>query len=93
MKSVVIAGFAAISLLAAYGAGASEELAKKNGCLNCHAMDQKKVGPSVKDIAAKHKGKADVDALTAKLMSGKGHPKTKSSEDDVKKIIGWMTSL
>jgi cytochrome c len=91
MKSVVIAGFAAVSLLAAYGATASEQLAKSNGCMNCHAMDTKKVGPSVKDISAKLKGKADAqDAVAAKIGEGKGHPKTKASSDDLKKIIAWM---
>jgi len=34
---------------------ASEELAKKSGCMNCHDMSAKKVGPSFKDIAKKHK--------------------------------------
>ena len=33
---------------------ASEELAKKNNCLACHAIDKKLVGPSYKDIAAKY---------------------------------------
>jgi len=93
MKSVVIAGFAAVSLLAAYGASASEQLAKSNGCMNCHAMDAKKVGSSIKDISAKYKGKADAQqTLTAKISEGKGHPKTKASGDDLKAIVSWMTS-
>ena len=91
MKSVVIAGFAALSLMTAYGAAASEDLAKSNGCMNCHAMDAKKVGPSVKDISAKLKGKADAQqAAATKLTEGKGHPKTKANAEDVKKIIAWM---
>ncbi|MFD2448503.1 c-type cytochrome [Vogesella fluminis] len=44
------------SLLLASSAHASLDLAKKNSCLACHAMDKKLVGPSFKDIANKYKG-------------------------------------
>jgi len=40
-------------------AGAAEALAKKSGCLKCHSVDKKRDGPSLKEIAAKYKGKAD----------------------------------
>ena len=36
---------------------ASEMLAKDNGCLACHDATKKTVGPSIKDMAAKYKGK------------------------------------
>ncbi len=39
--------------------GAAEALAKKSGCLKCHAVDKKRDGPSFKETAAKYKGKAD----------------------------------
>ena len=32
------------------------ELAKKNGCTTCHAIDQKLVGPAWRDVAMKYKG-------------------------------------
>ena len=41
---------------AAAPAFASEELAKKNACTACHAIDKKLVGPSYKDVATKYKG-------------------------------------
>ena len=34
-------------------------LALKNGCLNCHGVDTKVVGPSYKDVASKYRGKPD----------------------------------
>ena len=50
---------------------ASEELAKKNNCLACHAIDKKLVGPSYKDVAAKYKGNAKAEAmLVAKVKAG-----------------------
>ena len=40
-------------------AAAAEALAKKSGCLKCHAVDRKKDGPSFKETAGKYKGKPD----------------------------------
>jgi cytochrome c551/c552 len=60
---------------AAGAASAQEALAKSDGCLNCHAVDTKKVGPAFKDVAAKYKGQADAEAkLVDKLTKGQGHP-------------------
>jgi cytochrome c len=93
MRAIVIAGLAAVTMCATYGAAASEQLAKSNGCLNCHAMDTKKVGPSIKDMAAKLKGKPDAQqAAVTKLTEGKGHPKSKASPADAKEIVAWMAN-
>lgn len=40
-------------------ASGAEALARKSGCLKCHSVDKKRDGPSLKEIAAKYKGKAD----------------------------------
>jgi cytochrome c len=80
-----------ISLACSAPVLASEAMAKADGCLNCHAIDSKKVGPSFKDVAAKYKGKADAEqTLTAKITSGKGHPATKASPADLKTIVQWV---
>ena len=71
-----------------YAQGA--DVLKAKGCLNCHAPDTKKVGPSIKDVAAKHKDKKDADDLVAKLKSGKGHPKVSGSDADVKAAVDAM---
>jgi len=77
--------------LAAGTALANEELAKKNGCTNCHAVDAKKVGPSFKDIAAKNKGNADAEkTITAKLKEGKGHPAVKASDADLGTMVKFV---
>ena len=58
------------------------------GCLNCHEADKKKVGPSLKDIAAKHKGDKDAEAaLVSKLKEGKGHPKVAGTDDELKAAV------
>ena len=49
-------------MAAAGTASAQEALAKSSGCMNCHDVAAKKIGPAFKDIAAKYKGKADAEA-------------------------------
>jgi cytochrome c len=92
MKSI---GFAAI-LAAAAGAAFAQsgaDVAKSKGCLNCHAVAEKKMGPSFKDISAKHKGDKDAEAkLIAKLKEGKGHPKVSASDAELKAAVGYSLS-
>lgn len=91
MKHIGIVVVTLTSLACAGPALASEELAKANGCMNCHAVDTKKVGPSFKDVAAKFKGKADAEqTLVAQIGSAKGHPAVKASPADLKTIVAWV---
>src|SRR5208282_6622609 len=91
MKLITMAVVASFALCATGAASAQEALAKSSGCLNCHAVDTKKVGPAFKDVAAKYKGNADAQAmLEAKISGGKGHPAVKASPDDVKSLIKWV---
>ena len=70
---------------------ASPELAKSSGCMNCHDVAAKKVGPSFKDISAKYKGQADAEAkLVAALSDGKKHPATKGTADEKKTLVKWV---
>jgi cytochrome c len=87
LRIVVAVGcaIAAGSVFAQSGA----DVVKAKGCLNCHAVDQKKVGPSFKDIAAK---KPDAAATVAKLKDGKGHPKVAASDAELKAAVGYVLS-
>jgi cytochrome c len=93
MKSIWMAVAGAALLMGTGLASAQEDLAKSSGCLNCHAVDTKKVGPAFKDIAAKYKGNAGAEAkLTAELKDAKGHPKTAAKADDIPKLVKWVLS-
>jgi cytochrome c len=93
MKLIAMTVVAAIGLTAASVASAQEALAKSSGCLNCHAVDTKKVGPAFKEVAAKYKGKPDAEAaLVTKLTGGKEHPAVKASGEDVKSLVKWVLS-
>jgi len=66
---------AAAGLMVAGSALAADmpDLAKKNNCTACHAIDKKVVGPAFKDVAAKYKGDAGAKAkLATKIQKGGG---------------------
>ena len=93
MKSILLGLAAAGSMVmagAANAADAGADLAKAKGCLGCHAVAEKKVGPAMKDVAAKYKGNKDAEAtLTAKLKDGKGHMKVTASDAELKTLVRW----
>ena len=50
---------------------ANKDLAQKSGCLACHAIDKKVVGPAYQDVAKKYAGQADAEArVMANIKSG-----------------------
>ena len=97
----LLAAVAAVGVLAAGAAAASEQIATKGGCAACHAADKKMIGPAYKDIAAKYKGRADAPALLAEKVRKGGKdvwgpapmlpsdPK-KISDADLKTVIAWI---
>jgi hypothetical protein len=54
MKSVLISALVAAGVFASAPAFANKDLATKNGCMACHAVDKKMVGPSYQDVAKKY---------------------------------------
>lgn len=43
------------------------------GCFACHTVDEKRIGPSYREVAAKYRDQAGAaDALTAKVLAGGG---------------------
>ena len=80
-----------------------DALAKNNNCMTCHAVDNKGLGPSFKDIAAKYKGDKGAQAAMEKKVRNGGAgawgkmpmPATAMSvsDGDIKSIVGWVLSL
>ena len=99
LSKAALIGAAAAALLVAGSAAANEELAKKSGCLACHAVDKKLVGPAYKDIAAKYKGQKDAEAkLIEKVKKGGSGvwgqipmpPNTAVKDEDIKTLVKWV---
>ena len=94
---------AVLSAAQASAADAPQALAQKNGCLACHSVEKKILGPAYKDVAAKYKGDKGAEArLVAKVKAGGGgvwgdmampanSPQVK--DEDIKTIVQWVLSL
>ena len=89
MKAAALVVAAAFTLAASAGyAQSGAEVLKAKGCLNCHEMDKKKVGPAYKDVAAKYRGNKSAESdLVAKIKEGKGHLKIEASEAELKTAV------
>lgn len=83
------------------GAQASQQLHVKNGCVGCHFVDKKLVGPAYKEIAAKYKGRADaVPYLSQRVRKGgpgnwgvipmAPNDVKKLSDADLKALLIWI---
>jgi len=88
--------------LAILPAAANEELAKKNACTACHAVDKKIVGPAFKEVAAKYRNDKGAEAKLADKVKKGGvgvwgqvpmPPNTQVSDADVKALVKWILAL
>ena len=99
MKNLMLA--LALMVGVAGVSSASEQLAKQKGCMACHDMKAKKVGPAYADIAKKYAGKADaVDYLAGKIKKGGAGvwgpvpmPPQNVSDAEAKQLAQWVMSV
>ena len=91
----VLSALAATSL----PARANLELAQKNACTACHAVEKKVVGPAYNDVVKKYAGQKDAVALLSDSIrkggSGKWGPvpmpaQPSLSDADVKTLATWI---
>ncbi len=96
--TMIAAAFLAVTFqTSAYSQGnakKAEALAKQATCMNCHAVDGKKVGPSFKEVAAKSKG-ANTDKLVAAMKAKPVHQGAMKAtkDEDMKTILNWVLSM
>jgi cytochrome c len=76
-------------------------LAQKSGCLACHGVSNKIVGPAFSDVAKKYKGQDEAAGkLTAKVKAGGqgvwGNipmpPHGAMKDEDIKSLVAWVLS-
>lgn len=96
---LVFAALLALGVLSAGNAAANEKLAQSSGCMTCHAMDRKTIGPSYKDIAAKYRSDKNAEANLVKKVKAGGSgvwgpammpPNAHVKEDDIKTLVHWI---
>jgi cytochrome c len=92
----MISALVAAGVMMSAPAFANKDLATKSGCMACHAVDKKLVGPSYQDVAKKYKA-ADEATLVAKVKKGGSGawgtipmPPATAKEDDIKTIVKWI---
>ena len=93
--TLVLSALAAASL----PASANLELAQKNACTACHAVDKKLVGPAYNDVVKKYAGQKDAVAVLSDSIrkggTGKWGPvpmpaQPNLSDADVKTLATWI---
>ncbi len=86
---------------AAPAAEDASALAQSKGCLGCHQVAAKVLGPAYKDVAAKYRGDAGaVERLVAKVKSGGTGvwgqipmPPNNVSDEEATRLVKWILSL
>ena len=108
MKALLLTIAAAGSMFVAaqanaVDAAAAQALAQKSGCLACHSIDKKVLGPSYKDVAAKYKGDKTAEAkMVEKVKKGgsgvwgpmpmpANSPQVKDA--DIKTVVAWILAM
>jgi cytochrome c len=90
-----------VSLSHAQSAPNAQALAGKHGCLICHNVENKVVGPAFKDVAQKYRGQDMANALALRVKNGTAgqwgrvpmpaHPNV--PEADIKDVVAWVLGL
>ncbi len=86
--------------LAAAAATPVRDLLQKNVCLACHQVESKAVGPSFREVAARHGARADAkDYLASKIRQGGAGgwgtipmPPQSIAEADLQAIVTWLAA-
>lgn len=98
---MLVAAAAAAATVAVTPAVAQEALAQKSGCLACHAVDKKVVGPAYRDVAEKYRGDKNAEAkLVDKVKKGSSGvwgqvpmPPNNVSDADAHALVKWILSI
>jgi cytochrome c len=101
MKLFIAASAVLVSCTLSGIAQADEKLAQASGCMTCHAVDKKLIGPSYKEVAAKYRNDKDAEAALFKKVKagGKGvwgempmPPNAHVKDEDIHAIVKWILS-
>ncbi len=101
--NLAVAAGLAVFAAQSFAGESGETLAKNSGCLACHSVDKKILGPSYKEVAAKYKGDKTAEArLIEKVKAGgsgawgtmpmpANSPRVKDA--DIKTLVQWVLAL
>ena len=97
MKNIIQIALLAATVGLGAPAMANTALAQKSGCLACHAVDKKVVGPAYQDVAKKYAGMKPEELAKRIKSGGSGHwgpvpmpPQAALSDADAKTLAAWV---
>ena len=102
MRAALIGMVAASTLMFVGNAQADAALATSSGCLNCHQVEVKTVGPALKSIAEKYASQDGASAyLAGQIKNGSNGvwgpipmpPNANVSDDNAKVLADFILSL
>ena len=99
---LLFSGFVQAAELTEAQQAAAKELAQASGCLSCHALTEKIVGPAYSSVAEKYQADADAASSLAQSIQygSKGKwgripmpPHASLSADDIKTLANWVMTV
>ena len=102
MKQLLTACAAVVALTLGAAASANEKLAQSSGCMTCHGVDKKVIGPTYKEVAAKYRGNKTAEADLIKKVKGGGQgawgsvpmpPNPHVKDEDIKTLVVWILGM
>ncbi|MDR0250004.1 MAG: hypothetical protein LBI35_01650 [Burkholderiales bacterium] len=91
LKMMVLVATGALLSVGAVSAQDVAALLKSKNCLNCHAIEAKKMGPSYKELSAKYTKEA-MPMIVKKLKDGQGHLRVTGTDDELNAIVEFALS-
>jgi len=101
----LLALFLCLLALSSVTLQANQMLAMQSGCLGCHKVDAKLVGPAFKDVAAKYAGApAEIERLANKVKAGStpgepliwgsvAMPPNQAKLESIRQVVEWVMTL
>lgn len=95
---------AGLALASGVHVQASEQLMERSGCIACHRVDQKLIGPAFKEVAARYRGDSEaVSYLMRKIREGgegvwgdvpmQPNGTEKITDADLRLVVDWLLKL
>jgi cytochrome c len=99
----LVAAWVTASLIApASPTFANPALAQKSGCMACHQLEKKLVGPGLKEVATKYAGAQDAEAKLINSIKNGGAGKwgpvpmpasSHVTDGDIKTLAAWVLTI
>ena len=99
LKTSVWTAAVVLGVLSANQAMANPQIAKANKCFECHSLDKRIIGPTIREIATKYQGQAGAESrLAEKVRKGSvgvwGTTPMQAYPDmpqkDIDAVVQWM---